>query len=198
MSNKSDIERLIEEIEEFIDGCRLQPFSSTKIIVDKAELEALLVELRNSTPDEIKKYRKVLNTQQTIINDAKQQAEAILTAANVQANEMVNQSEIIRQAHSKANEIIAQANREASTIVNDAADQANALAQGAYDYTDKLLGDVQQTIAELGESIREHGSALMSSLEQSVNTLSQNRSELMPPSSYQEMAGEEEEESGEE
>lgn len=34
----SKIEQLIGEIEEFIDGCKLQPFSSTKIVVDKAQL----------------------------------------------------------------------------------------------------------------------------------------------------------------
>ena len=55
----SKIEQLIGEIEEFIDGCKLQPFSSTKIVVDKAQLEDLLVELRHRTPDEIKKYQKI-------------------------------------------------------------------------------------------------------------------------------------------
>ena len=48
----SKIEQLIGEIEEFIDGCKLQPFSSTKIVVDKAQLEDLLVELRHRTPDD--------------------------------------------------------------------------------------------------------------------------------------------------
>ena len=56
----SKIEQLIGEIEEYIDGCKLQPFSSTKIIVDKAQLEELLTELRHRTPDEIKKYQKIL------------------------------------------------------------------------------------------------------------------------------------------
>ena len=86
----SKIEQLIGEIEEFIDGCKLQPFSSTKIVVDKAQLEDLLVELRHRTPDEIKKYQKILNNKDAIINDAKQQAEAIISAANVQAIEDAN------------------------------------------------------------------------------------------------------------
>ncbi len=102
----SKIEQLIGEIEEFIDGCKLQPFSSTKIVVDKAQLEDLLVELRHRTPDEIKKYQKILNNKDAIINDAKQQAEAIISAANVQTSEMVNQSEITKRAYARANEII--------------------------------------------------------------------------------------------
>ena len=48
----SRIEQIIEEIEEYIDGCRFQPLSTTKIVVNKEELEELLRELRLKTPDE--------------------------------------------------------------------------------------------------------------------------------------------------
>ena len=52
----SRIEQLIGEIEEYIDGCKFQPLSNTKILVNKEELEELLVELRLRIPDEIKQY----------------------------------------------------------------------------------------------------------------------------------------------
>ena len=35
----SKMEQIIEEIEEYIDGCKFQPLSNTKIIVNKEELE---------------------------------------------------------------------------------------------------------------------------------------------------------------
>ena len=55
----SRIEQLISEIEEYIDGCKAQPFTNNKkIIVDKDEMEELLVELRLRTPDEIKNTRR--------------------------------------------------------------------------------------------------------------------------------------------
>ena len=40
----SRIEQIIEEIEEYIDGCKYQALSSSKIIVNKDELEELLNE----------------------------------------------------------------------------------------------------------------------------------------------------------
>ena len=55
----SRIEQIIEEIEEYIDSCKFQPLSSTKIVVNKEELEELLRELRMKTPDEIKRYQKI-------------------------------------------------------------------------------------------------------------------------------------------
>ena len=51
----SRIEQIIEEIEEYIDGCKYQALSSSKIIVNKDELEELLNELRSKTPEEIKR-----------------------------------------------------------------------------------------------------------------------------------------------
>ena len=54
----SRIEQIIEEIEEYIDGCKPQTFSSSKIIVNREEMEELLNELRIKTPEEIKRYQK--------------------------------------------------------------------------------------------------------------------------------------------
>ena len=47
----SRIEQLIGEIEEYIDSCKYQPLSNSKIVVNRDELEELLVELRLRIPD---------------------------------------------------------------------------------------------------------------------------------------------------
>ena len=60
----SRIEQIIEEIEEYIDrDCKYQPLSTTKIIVNKEHLDELLRELRMKTPDEIKRYQKIIAEQ---------------------------------------------------------------------------------------------------------------------------------------
>ena len=46
----SRMEQIIEEIEEYIDNCKYQPLSSTKIVVNKDELEELLTELKQRLP----------------------------------------------------------------------------------------------------------------------------------------------------
>ena len=45
----SRIEQIIEEIEEYVDSCKYQPLSTTKIVVNKEEIEELLRELRLQT-----------------------------------------------------------------------------------------------------------------------------------------------------
>ena len=41
----SRIEQIIDDIEEFIDSCKYQPLSNTKIIVNRDEIDELIKEL---------------------------------------------------------------------------------------------------------------------------------------------------------
>ena len=81
----SRIEQIIEEIEEYVDSCKFQPLSSTKIVVNKEELEELLRELRMKTPDEIKRYQKIISNKDAILADAQSKADAIIADAKTQA-----------------------------------------------------------------------------------------------------------------
>ena len=77
----SRIEQIIEEIEEYVDSCKFQPLSSTKIVVNKEELEEMLRELRMKTPDEIKRYQKIISNKDAILEDAQTKADAIIADA---------------------------------------------------------------------------------------------------------------------
>ena len=94
----SRIEQIIEEIEEYVDSCKFQPLSSTKIVVNKEELEELLRELRMKTPDEIKRYQKIISNKDAILADAQSKADAIIADAKTQAQQMVTESEVMQQA----------------------------------------------------------------------------------------------------
>ena len=78
----SRMEQIIEEIEEYIDSCKFQPLSSTKILVNKEELEELLTELRMKTPEEIKRYQKIISNKEAILADAQAKADAIIAQAH--------------------------------------------------------------------------------------------------------------------
>ena len=56
----SRIEQIIEEIEEYIDSCKFQPLSTSKIIVNKDQMDELLRELRMKTPDKSSVIRRLL------------------------------------------------------------------------------------------------------------------------------------------
>ena len=112
----SRIEQLIDEIEEYIDSCKYQPLSTTKILVNKEELEELLVELRLRVPDEIKQYQKIISNQEAILNEARTQADTMVAEATAQTNELVNEHEIMQKAYAQANAVVEQASAQAQAI----------------------------------------------------------------------------------
>ena len=75
----SRIEQIIEEIEEYIDSCKFQPLSTSKIIVNKDQMDELLRELRMKTPDEIKRYQKIIANKDAILADAQAKADRAQT-----------------------------------------------------------------------------------------------------------------------
>ena len=174
----SRIEQLIGEIEEYIDGCKFQPLSNTKILVNKEELEELLVELRLRIPDEIKQYQKIISNQDAILTDARTQADAMIEKATAQTNELVNEHEIMQRAYEAANQVIEDANNQAQTIVDAAVRDADNIRQGAVQYTQDMLKSVENIINHTMEGAQGRVDSFMSSLKSSYDIVSANRAEL--------------------
>lgn len=176
----SRIEQIITEIEDYIDNCRFQPLSKTNIVVNKDEIEELLAELRLKTPDEIKKYQKIIANRDAILVDAKQKADAMLQEAMAQTSALVSEHEIMQQAYVQANEVVMKATKQAQAILDSATNDANNIRMGAMQYTDDCLADLQNIISHSMENITNKYNEYMKSLQTSLDVVVANRSELNP------------------
>ena len=187
---KSRIEQLIEEIESYIDSCKIQPLSGgRKILVDKDEIDELLVELRMRTPDEIKKYQKIIANKEailvdarkqaeTMVNEARAQAEAMLEDAGKQKAELIDQHEIMQRAYSQANEIVNEASAQAQLLLDSAVEDADNIRMGAISYTDDMLQSLQTIISHTMETANKTFSSFVESLQSSYDVVTSNRNEL--------------------
>lgn len=176
----SRIEQVIEEIEEYIEGCKYQTLSNTKIIVNKEELEELLTELRLRTPDEIKRYQKIISNKEAILADAKSKAESIVAQAQVQNTELVSEHQIMQQAYAEADAIVRQAEQQAQEIVDRATMDANNIRMYAIQYTDNMLKDLGNIIGHSIDSTKARSENLLTSLQGCYDMVIANRNELMP------------------
>ncbi len=176
----SRIEQLIGEIEEYIDSCKYQALSNnTKIIVNKEELEELLVELRLRIPDEIKQYQKIISNQDAILSEARYQADNMIQEATAQTNELVNEHEIMQRAYATANQIVEDAKVQAQSIIDAAVGDANNIRQGAIVYTDDILRNVQNIISGTMGDAQERRGAFLAAMQSSYDIVSSNRNELV-------------------
>ena len=176
----SRIEQIIEEIEEYIDSCKFQPLSTTKIIVNKDQMDELLRELRMKTPDEIKRYQKIIANKDAILADAQAKADGMIQEAQIQTNELVSEHEIMQQAYAQANEIVTAATAQAQQILDEATMDANNIRLSAISYTDDMMANMEQILAtainESGEKYKNY----LTSIQSCYDVVRQNRSELAP------------------
>ncbi len=183
----SRIEQIIEEIEEYIDSCKFQPLSSTKIVVNKEELEELLRELRMKTPDEIKRYQKIISNKDAILDDAQTKAEAIIAEANAQAQKIVSESEVMQIALQQSNQLIEDTNAQAQDIMDRATEESNNIRMGAIRYTDEMLENLETIMGNTIDTAGNKYNNFINSIQSCYDIVSKNRSELSPsvdPSTY--------------
>ena len=177
----SRIEQIIDEIETFIENCKYQPLSNTKIIVNKEEIDELVRELRMKTPDEIKRYQKIITNKEAILSEAKRKAQELIDAATVQTNELINEHEIMQQAYAQANEVVDLATRQAQEILDAATIEANEVRGAAIQYTDEILGNLESLINRTLNTTATHNESFMYQLNVYGDEIAHNRMELNPP-----------------
>ena len=176
----SKIEQVIDEIEEYLDGCKYATFSQTNIIVNREEIEELIAELRQKTPEEIRRYQKIISNKEAILADAQQKADQIIAQAQIQTNELVSEHQIMQQAYAQANEVVMIATKQAQEILDTATNEANSIRMSAMTYTDDKLRGLEDILTNSIDTSRMRYDNLINSLQGFLDVVSANRAELFP------------------
>ncbi|MSS63298.1 ATPase [Velocimicrobium porci] len=174
----SRIEQSIEDIYEFIENCKMQPLSSTKVVVPKDELYDLLDELRMRTPDEIKRYKKVIANREAILADAEKKVQQMIEDAKKQTDSLINNSEIMQKAYEQANDVVSKATEEANRILSEANQEADQVRLNALEYTNDLLKVAEASLRDAYQMSSKKFQELNSCLKQNLDVVVANRAEL--------------------
>ena len=176
----SRIEQLIDEIEEYIDNCKYKAFSTDVIMVNKAEIDDLLRELRMKTPEEIKRYQKIISNKEAILSDARNKAEELIKNATVQTTELVNEHEIMQRAYEQANEIDAMITSQDQEILYNAMIDANGMKTAVIQNTYNILANLENILKQSIEISTRDYNTLVGNLQEIDHVVTSNRAELVP------------------
>ena len=176
----SRIEQLIDELEEYIESCKPKFMSNSEIIVNKEEIDELLRELRMRTPEEIKRYQKIISNKEAILNDARAKAQALIDEATVHTNELISEHEIMQQAYAQANGIVATAANQAREILDKATMEANELRTQASQYMESRLVELDSITSSAIQSTNADYERLLVSLGQYRDLIQSNLRSLHP------------------
>lgn len=175
---KKGVEEMIDQIEIFIENCKYQPLSQTKIVVHKEELESMLEELKLKLPSEIERCRKIMRNKEAILADARTRSDAIITESVNEANRLVDQHNITELANVRANEILEMARNQAQQIVDQASEEANEIRLGAMYYTKDKLSEMRDLYNRVHDVEKENYRTLIESLESDTYVFENNISEM--------------------
>lgn len=176
----SRIEQIIDELEEYIESCKPKFMSNSEIIVNKDEIDDLIRELRMKTPDEIKRYQKIISNKEAILNDAREKAEKLINEATIHTNELISEHEIMQQAYAQANEVVTMASQQAQEILDKATIEANELRMQAAGYTEERLAELENIILSAIQASSANYENLLGSLGQYRDLIHSNRQALHP------------------
>jgi len=159
---------LLDEIEEICETSASMPLISSKIVVDKSEMQEIVKDIRATLPDEIQQANFIKKERQRILDDAKHEYELLVRDAEKQVEIMVDQHEITEKAKLKSNDIIQTA-------------EANAknLKMSTLEYIDKILYDFQEKMDMLNDKyFGEMFTGLQQTFEAISDKLQENRNEI--------------------
>ena len=188
----SKIEQIIEDLQSYIMGCKSPTFGgSGKIICDRSALEEFLDDLKLSTPEEIKKYQKIISQKDMIIADAKSQSNAIIAESKKEAQRMVDEHSIMQQAQAEAKEVLSIANDDANRLKAAAEEEVENYRIGIINYADETLSELQRLVADAIQEQENRHAALINHLRAIEERIAGDRQETDPAAAQQQAAADE-------
>lgn len=174
----SKFEDIIQQMEDYLAGCKPKTFSANKIDVDKEQMEEFLEELRTKCPDEVRRAQKVVANRNKILDEAQEERERMLAQTEEECRAMINEHDIVKQATAIADRMVAEAREQAEKIVADAQKDADDIRQGAIDYTDQLLANAEGALATTLEATKRSFTGFVQAADKSLRQVRANRAEL--------------------
>lgn len=131
----------IDEIIALVENARNVPMSRN-CMIDRAEMLALLEQLRTELPNELRRAVALLEERDKILDAGQREAERMIAEAEAEHHRLVSH-----------NEVVVSADREAARIINEARAEAQRLRDEVDEYVDTTLANFEQFLTRSLASI---------------------------------------------
>jgi len=149
-----EIMSLIDRLEELITQATKVPLTG-KIIVDPDELLAVVDEMRDLLPQEIREANRVAREREQILSEARERAEATVRDAQSMASQLTAESAVTKEAQAQADQLIDQAKQVAREI-----------RQNALEWADDLFAHVQPELERVAAESNKAAAAIRKAREE--------------------------------
>ncbi|MEJ8659997.1 cell division initiation protein [Streptomyces sp. MS1.AVA.4] len=156
-----DVQKKLDEIVEAVGNARSMPMSAS-CVVNRAELLAMLEEVRQALPGSLAQAQELIGGRDQMVEHARQEAQRIIEAAHSERGSLISDTQIARQSQDEADRILAEARRDAEEIRAEADDYVDSKLANFEVVLNKTIGSVDRGREKLlgrGPGLDEQGYA---------------------------------------
>ncbi|MGL5857296.1 MAG: hypothetical protein ACRC35_02620 [Angustibacter sp.] len=137
-----DVHGKLDEITQLVEQARAMPMSAS-VLVNRAEMLALLDQLRELLPEELHHADVLLSEREAVVAQGRQEAEQLLAQARAEQERLVCETEVVRMADSEARRLRQEADAESTRLLSE-----------ADDYVDRKLGEFEVVLDRVTQQVR--------------------------------------------
>ncbi|MER6049870.1 ATP synthase F0 subunit B [Streptomyces sp. NPDC001793] len=138
-----DVQKKLDDIVATVGSARSVPMSAS-CVVNRAELLAMLEDVRSALPGSLAEAQELLGGREQMVEQARVEAERIIESAHSQRGSLVSDTEVARRAQDEADRILAEARREAEEIRVQADDYVDSKLANFEVVLTKTIGAVDR------------------------------------------------------
>ncbi|MDD6673150.1 MAG: ATPase [Eubacteriales bacterium] len=158
---------LLEDLEDVLDDATSIPLSK-KYAVDIDKIKTIIEDIRLNTPQEIKQAKAIVNSRNTILEEAKNEAADIIKKAQEDARELVARDEITKTAQAQAAEIISKANEQGKQMVTESQNQASEILSNATAQANEMVTSAQNKSREILAAVNNYADDTLLSIDDAL------------------------------
>ncbi|MDQ0845341.1 MULTISPECIES: cell division initiation protein [unclassified Streptomyces] len=156
-----DVQKKLDEIVAAVGNARSMPMSAS-CVVNRAELLAMLEEVREALPGSLAQAQELIGGREQLVEEARREAERIIESAHAERGSLISDTQVARRSQDEADRILAEARREAEEIRAEADDYVDSKLANFEVVLTKTIGSVDRGREKLlgrGPGLDEHGYA---------------------------------------
>jgi cell division septum initiation protein DivIVA len=138
-----DVQKKLDQIVAAVEAARSMPMSAS-CVVNRAELLAMLGDVRAALPDSLSRAEALLGGREEMVEEARAEADRIIEQARAERGTLVSETEIARHSRAEADRILAEARREAEEIRAEADDYVDSKLANFEVVLTKTIGSVDR------------------------------------------------------
>lgn len=162
MDQAQEVMEILDDLYSMVSEAWGVPLGNEKCIVERDKLLGLLDEIKDKLPSELSEARRLVQTRNEFITNAKHEAEGIRHQAEERARVLVSEQEVVRVAEAKSSEMMASTEQRVSQ-----------LRQAASQFCVQALQETEQAIAAARQSAEQAIAQAVQTAEQAIQTAMQ-------------------------